>query len=122
MDQGGLRGDPGVLHDLIEPEKHLCTISINDDQELNLSPAATGPRRRAKTVNGADPAHLDNFYLGAQKVTTVLWKLLQKQVDERPLEEAMWPVNVLIGGISPRHIPVAEAPLADLCKVSVQYP
>lgn len=57
-------------------------------------------------------------------MTTLLCQLLQKKIDEGPLEEAtvgsMLPVNDLIGGISPRQIPVANTLLADLCKVSVE--
>lgn len=124
MGQGG-GGDPGVLHDLIETEKHLCTISINGDRELGLSTAARGKRRPAKTVNEADPAHRANISLRTQKVTTLFWKLLQLRVDEHSLKEAtcrgaMWPLDVLIGGISPRQIPVAQISLANLCKDSVE--
>lgn len=34
----------------------------------------------------------------------------------------MWPAKDLIGGIPPLQIPVAEVPLADFCKVAVEYP
>lgn len=113
------------MHDLREPEKHLCTISINGDRELGSSTAARGKRRPAKTVNEADPAHLANISLWTQKMTTLLWKLLQLRVDEHSLEEAtyrgaMWPLAVLIGGILPRQIPVVKMLLADFCKDSVE--
>lgn len=62
-----------------------------------------------------------------KKVTTLFWRLLQRKVDERPLEEATcrgatWPLNALIGGIWTRRIPVAKASLADLDKVCEEYP
>lgn len=55
----GVWGDPGVLHDLIETEKHLCTISINGDRELGLllqqGERGVLPRRLMKLIQPIVP-------------------------------------------------------------------